>query len=116
MDNKADFISLAGLRPDGRRGREIRRVRCRFGVFKVSDRPYSVSVCVYVPILRATLAASSRVQALQEKATISVIHYYCAAHNIPLLLVPIARVHLVARAIEQHNNSTVVVRSAQQPD
>lgn len=36
MDNKADFISLAGLRPDGRRGREIRRVRCRFGVFKVN--------------------------------------------------------------------------------
>lgn len=35
MDNKADFVSLAGLRPDGRRGREIRRVRCRFGVFKV---------------------------------------------------------------------------------
>lgn len=35
MDNRADFISLAGLRPDGRRGREIRRVRCRFGVFKV---------------------------------------------------------------------------------
>lgn len=33
--DKADFISLAGLRPDGRRGREIRRVRCRFGVFKV---------------------------------------------------------------------------------
>lgn len=36
MDNRADFISLAGLRPDGRRGREIRRVRCRFGVFKVT--------------------------------------------------------------------------------
>ena len=36
MDNKADFMSLAGLRPDGRRSREIRRVRCRFGVFKVT--------------------------------------------------------------------------------
>lgn len=35
--DKADFISLAGLRPDGRRGREIRRVRCRFGVFKGAD-------------------------------------------------------------------------------
>ncbi|CAM9516801.1 unnamed protein product [Discosporangium mesarthrocarpum] len=35
--NKADFISLAGLRPDGRRAREIRRVRCRFGVFKGAD-------------------------------------------------------------------------------
>ncbi|CAM9869715.1 unnamed protein product [Ectocarpus fasciculatus] len=37
MDNRADFISLAGLRPDGRRGREIRRVRSRFGVFKGAD-------------------------------------------------------------------------------
>ncbi|CAM9919647.1 unnamed protein product [Ascophyllum nodosum] len=37
MDNKADFMSLAGLRPDGRRSREIRRVRCRFGVFKGAD-------------------------------------------------------------------------------
>ena len=41
MDNRADFISLAGLRPDGRRGREIRRVRCRFGVFKVTVMPTS---------------------------------------------------------------------------
>lgn len=34
-------MSVAGLRPDGRRGREIRRVRCRFGVFKVRRKAQS---------------------------------------------------------------------------
>mmetsp|Transcript_22877 Transcript_22877/g.29879 ORF Transcript_22877/g.29879 Transcript_22877/m.29879 type:complete len:246 (+) Transcript_22877:109-846(+) len=29
--NRSDIISLAGLRSDGRRAREIRRIRCRFG-------------------------------------------------------------------------------------
>jgi exosome complex component RRP41 len=32
MQNRADFISLAGLRPDGRRPGEIRRLRCKLGV------------------------------------------------------------------------------------
>lgn len=50
MDSKAEFISLAGLRPDGRRGREIRRVRCRFGVFKVPTT--STNMVLSIPVLR----------------------------------------------------------------
>jgi ribonuclease PH len=32
-----DFISLAGLRPDGRRPMEIRRMRCKLGVLQAAD-------------------------------------------------------------------------------
>ncbi len=32
-----DFISMAGLRPDGRRPHEIRHLRCRVGVVPSAD-------------------------------------------------------------------------------
>ncbi|KAG5175397.1 ribosomal protein S5 domain 2-type protein [Tribonema minus] len=35
--SRLDFISLAGLRPDGRRAKEIRRIRCRLGVLREAD-------------------------------------------------------------------------------
>jgi exosome complex component RRP41 len=35
--SRLDFISLAGLRPDGRRPMEIRRMRCKLGVLQAAD-------------------------------------------------------------------------------
>jgi exosome complex component RRP41 len=35
--SRMDFISLAGLRPDGRRPMEIRRMRCKLGVLQAAD-------------------------------------------------------------------------------
>lgn len=101
MDNKADFISLAGLRPDGRRGREIRRVRCRFGVFKVGL--FYKYMTQFDPQKQLRHRAKCKRVPLHEKSR---LQKTVTAHNCLLLRVRIrlySKVNPVACATGQHN-------------